>query len=338
MVCWRMARVAMAPAVFVVLVVASGCSSSSTQATGIPSGPPVGPVKWTALDSTKAVRAAATLGSCLPDDRANRILQRMYVSRGSDSFEARLWRSAIDCLAAKTNGCGALGECLAIVVEPSADCAASCAGSVSEQCNDGLKYRVDCGRYGMVCDTRDMCVLPRAAGKSCDSTKFVGACDAGAPTYCSYVSKDSSEEARGPVCADFGLVCGPLSSGTSVGCNGAGARCSTGTVNPRSITYVGTGCDGTKLTACVNEGEVSVDCGTFATGFTCQSKVGAARTGWFCGTGADCDPTEPGSKPTCEGNSLVVCNGGKSEKVDCTSLGFTGCNAKYGVCSPSPWP
>lgn len=51
---------------------------------------------------------------------------------------------------------------------------------MSGACNDGLKYRVDCGRYGMVCDTRDMCVLPRAAGKSCDSTKFVGACDAGA--------------------------------------------------------------------------------------------------------------------------------------------------------------
>lgn len=85
------------------LVVASGCSSLSSTASGIPSGPQVGPVKWTALDSTKAVRAAATLGSCLPDDRANRILQRMYVHRENDSFEARLWRSAIDCLAAKTN-------------------------------------------------------------------------------------------------------------------------------------------------------------------------------------------------------------------------------------------
>ncbi|MBI2389588.1 MAG: hypothetical protein HYV09_08330 [Deltaproteobacteria bacterium] len=43
-------------------------------------------------------------------------------------------------------------------------------------------------------------------------------------------------------------------------------------------------------------------------------------------------------KPQCDGTTLVVCNAGKRERLDCKSLGFAGCNARFGVCSSSVYP
>jgi hypothetical protein len=82
----------------------------------------------------------------------------------------------------------------------------------------------------------------------------------------------------------------------------------------------------------VNGGLADVDCGKFGTGFSCQS----GSNTFFCGQANACVPGSA-SKPTCEGTSLVVCNAGRIDKIDCTSLGFTGCNAAAGACVPSIW-
>ena len=54
----------------------------------------------------------------------------------------------------------------------------------------------------------------------------------------------------------------------------------------------------------------------------------------YCGTAAECSPKSPWNKvaATCDATSVVMCNGGKISKLDCTTLGFTGCNA--GLCTP----
>ena len=98
-----------------------------------------------------------------------------------------------------------------------------------------------------------------------------------------------------------------------------------------SVNYdQGISCNGAKLLACMNGFEQEVDCATLVSGFTCQTSGMKS----FCGIAGECDPTA-GVAATCEGDNVVVCNGGRIDKVDCKSLGFTGCNAKYGTCSPS---
>ncbi|MBK9266372.1 MAG: hypothetical protein IPM54_42125 [Polyangiaceae bacterium] len=77
----------------------------------------------------------------------------------------------------------------------------------------------------------------------------------------------------------------------------------------------------------VNDAEHELDCGLLADGFTCQTVNGTS----FCGLASECYDL----KPACEGDSVVLCNAGRIDKIDCKSLGFTGCNAMWGTCSPS---
>ena len=49
----------------------------------------------------------------------------------------------------------------------------------------------------------------------------------------------------------------------------------------------------------------------------------------FCGIADECVPAAPaeGSGPdeSCEGSTLVFCNAGRIERIDCIELGFEGC-------------
>jgi hypothetical protein len=80
---------------------------------------------------------------------------------------------------------------------------------------------------------------------------------------------------------------------------------------------------------CASDYEQVMDCGALAKGFTCQN----GNLGRYCGLGSECDHYH---KTTCEGDSIVFCNAGRIEKIDCNTLGFTGCDPTYGVCTPSP--
>jgi hypothetical protein len=316
-------------ALFFAVVVVASCGGKSDSSTGIP-GPPIGPVKYGTLDPAKAMRAAVFLGSCIPDDRSNRLLNVMYSERAGDLGDARFTRGQVDCFAGKSNGCQAVADCVAIVVDNAGPCERHCDGSVYTACDDEMRFRVDCGRYtGFTCNGND-CALPIEA---CDPTTFKPSCDGGVPTNCTSASKGIRRGAR---CADFGLVCGSLPSGT-MGCLGSEGACTATTFSTSAVRFEGLGCGGTSLQACVNGGKTTLDCSTVGTGFSCQTVPGSTKSSFFCGLAAECDPTNTSSRPTCDGSSLVVCNAGKIEKVDCKSLGFTGCNATAGVCSPSPW-
>ncbi|MGZ6093728.1 MAG: hypothetical protein ACXWUG_16980 [Polyangiales bacterium] len=309
-------------------IVVTACSSSGSSG----GGPPIDdPHYGQPLDPKSALLAAVFEGSCIPDDRANRLLADAYYDVDSDPFDGKLHRGAIACLAAKTNGCQAVQDCLGISVDSAGGpCTEGCSGTVATACDDPLKFTVDCGRYGLSCNSRG-CLPPLPA---CDRTTFVPSCDGGAPTFC-----NSDGLKHGLKCADYGMECGTQGMGTSTFafCRGTGPVCNSGATTGLSISSRnGIACDGAKLRACVNGNEATFDCATIGKGFTCQSGTIGGKSVAFCGLAAECDPTVS-SQPSCEGNDLVVCNAGRIEKVDCTALGFSGCNATAKVCSPSPW-
>jgi len=109
-------------------------------------------------------------------------------------------------------------------------------------------------------------------------------------------------------------------------CVGEGAAC-TDTSDRLSelVEPVGTGCPGSTLQACLGGQTTSVDCATQGPGFSCQAVGGS----YFCGLAAECLPSDNfGQKdaPTCDGTVLSFCSAGRLEHLDCTTLGFTGCD------------
>jgi hypothetical protein len=109
---------------------------------------------------------------------------------------------------------------------------------------------------------------------------------------------------------------------------GNGAVCTnTSSGEIGDVIVDGVSCSGMKLSACVNGKMADLDCATRGPGFTCQT-AGAAH---FCGLAADCVPADDYSSsatnpPKCDGSAVVFCNAGRLEHVDCTALGFTGCD------------
>ena len=154
----------------------------------------------------------------------------------------------------------------------------------------------------------------------------------GRPTAC------KNAVLRGGRCANLGLTC------TAGACTGTGAACPKDSPSSEAQTYLsGLGCAGTHLRACVGGQEQSVDCAAQGegTGFSCHSAGGS----FFCGLGDECAPNERngGNVPVrCDGNTVVVCNAGRLDRVDCTSLGFTGCDVDQHLghfgCTPSVVP
>jgi len=278
-------------------------------------------------DPAAALKAAILVGSCIPDDHVDSWLRDFYTERGGSDDKLDV-RSYTQCLASKSNGCKAVEECLGLKVDLSGPCMPTCTGNVLKVCDDQLAFMADCSVVGRECSEEAANCVDKSipAGPACTYDTFTEVCQGGAPRVC---GGDDTEKS-GPVCADYGLECKELQFG-GVGCVGTGATCQSETGGALTIDYrTGLACDGPDLRACVNGGEQAVDCGTFATGFTCQTSGPST----FCGLGGECDPYS-GTDPTCEGDAIVVCNAGRIEKVDCKSLGFTGCNAGWGRCSPS---
>ncbi|MDC3953015.1 hypothetical protein [Polyangium jinanense] len=276
-------------------------------------------------DPDAALKAAILMGSCIPDGGIETILWDMYSERGGSPNKLQV-RDYTKCLASKTNGCKGVEECLGLKVDLSGPCMPTCTGNVFKGCDDQLAFMGDCSVLGLTCSATQGCVdTSVTAGPACSYDTFVETCQDGVPRVC-----DDEVETNGPRCADYGLACKDLQFG-GVGCAGTGATCQSGTESGLGIYYdSGLGCDGPELRACINGGEQAVDCGTLANGLTCQTSGESS----FCGFAGECDPTL-GADATCEGDSVVVCNAGRIDKVDCKTLGFTGCNATWGRCSPS---
>lgn len=286
------------------------------------------------LDPSAAARAAVFMASCVPDDNPNITLLDYYASRGRDAA-AEL--DEVACLAAKANGCQAVADCLGITATFEGSCSSpyACHGNVLQVCDDNLEFRADCTKLGgsARCDPSVGCVPCDGAqtAPSCDNETFTDHCEDGRAVRC-----DDGFVVRGLRCADLGLECQPDSFGDFVGCYGKGAECQTNWGGDGLL--VGTGCAGSVLEACVGERSHSLDCGEIAAGFSCQSVAAGGETSYFCGLAAECDgAANPPADPTCDGNSVVLCNAGRIEKIDCLSLGFTGCAPQWGRCVPGPY-
>lgn len=315
-----------------VLVTAAACDSSTS---GSSSGSALDQTPNGPVDPNAAAKAAALLGSCIPDDRSNRILRRIYERTGTEIYDA-FERAAVACLATKTNGCQGVTECTGVGVDRSTDCKNGCDGTVATSCDDGARYRLDCAKLGLQCVVRpgseraDCQEAPLAA---CDVSSHAASCEDGRPTFCT-----GAGLRKGPRCADLGTECRdatpdlPAESKTFA-CVGTAGTCKPESISPGGVEYgQGLSCNGATLRACVNGGVKDVDCSTLGVGFSCQS-TGSA---FFCGLANECAPGS-GTRPSCEGNTLVLCNAGRVERIDCTSLGFTGCLASAGACVPSVW-
>jgi hypothetical protein len=272
-----------------------------------------------------ALRAAIFVGSCLPDDGINRTLNRYYTRKGGGGADAAI-NERTQCFNTKTNGCEAVKECLGVSADLTGPCEPSCSGDVFSACDDSLKFTFNCARIGLSCSAEERECVKEPLGAACDYDTYMTSCENGAPKVCT-----AAGEALGPTCSDYGLTCAIGALSEEAACVGAGASCMEQIGSSTSI-YLDQGgtCAGDILTTCVNGGEHALDCKSLAQGFTCQT--GAASS--FCGLEAACDPGSE-TDATCEGDSVVVCNAGRVEKVDCKSLGFTGCSPMFGVCVPS---
>lgn len=300
-----------------------GHGTTTTTTSVVPTDPKV---------PSEAAKAAVLVGSCLPDDGINRTLDSIYVDFGG-SADGNLVAKYASCLAGKTNGCQGVQDCLGITVDLTGPCQEACNGSVLQGCDDTLKFQMDCAKVGLTCSVEAGSCIAEPLGAACDYDTFVPSCKDGAPVLC------TDHETRGVTCADLGLVCGPIAflgeppSG-DIGCAGTGPACETSVLGGLGVEFdQGIACDGAALRACVNGREHHLDCGTLGEGFTCQTAGSTA----FCGLDGACVPGSA-TKATCEGDNVVICNAGRVEKIDCKSLGFTGCNATYGVCAPSVYP
>jgi hypothetical protein len=263
-------------------------------------------------------RAGAVVGSCMPDDGINRNVARFWDPLPPPIFWSQLGRQA-SCLATAGGGCQALKTCLGYELTTGGPACTtnSCAGSMLTACGKDsgrtLRMTFDCAKVGQSCD-------PQAY------------CSDGPPVPCASTDPSAREctaDGRGSICkngtllrtapcADLGLTC------QSGDCRGTGADCPASISGSEGQVYLqGFGCEGSRLRACVGGKEQPVDCAAQGQGFGCQSKDGHS----FCGLAAECLPSERDQgTTTCEGSTVVFCNAGRLQRVDCMALGFTGCD------------
>ncbi len=312
-----MQKHALAALLVVLLAVTPSCDASSG------GGNPL----LTVLTPDAALKAAAMMATCVPDDDARQTIASLYYHLDAvPAYDA----AVMLCVANKASeGCAAVETCLGARVEVvHTECDMSCDGTVLVECDDNLKFSVDCAKSGRVCveSGGEVSCRASATNTACDWETFEPRCDGGAPVYCS-----SGLETKGPICADHGTEC-RVDDGFGAACVGTGAACDAGVFSSSKIRFdQGLRCDGDVLTACVSGGEATRDCAALADGLTCVTKGGES----FCGLADECLPTgDLATDSHCDGDELFVCNLGRADAIDCTALGFDGCDATYGVCTP----
>lgn len=303
----------------------SDAGPDASDADAADAGSDVGPRRSTfpsagGIDPADLAKAAALFGACIPDDGSLSFLRGQYFDL--DIMDSSLvTREAFECLAMATDGCAAVERCVGVSFDRMGPCETTCDGSVLEQCDDASRFRIDCARFGQTCDAEEGDCVDDAA-PTCEMNASAMCLD-GVPTGCS-----DHRVREGFDCAEYGLTC------TGSICIGEGT-CDTDRTGTYGLSYTGIVCSSEEeLSACVHGGRHAIRCADIAPGFACQTQSGTA----FCGLADECDPF--GEDATCDGTNVVFCNAGRTETVDCTGLGFTGCSegGRDGAyCSPSPW-
>jgi hypothetical protein len=268
-------------------------------------------------------RAATVIGSCLGGAGVNQSLARLWYALESPQLDSRFATRA-KCLATAGGGCNAAAECLGWEVgEATEFCAGTCQENRFSGCLAGRQISVRCAELGWRCDETSICVSrpPQVCG---DEEKLPACDERGLPLTC-----DAARIAYGPDCPALGLEC---SAGTCAGLEG---ECQSPAADLEGrVRYHGMVCIGASLSACVGNRLHQLDCSSIAAPFKCQGVAGSV----FCGSGSECLPAElpgqdeAGERISCDGSSLVVCNAGRRELVDCTELGFAECDAELGRC------
>ncbi len=301
----------------------AGSSGSGGAGVSVTPPDPPGP-----KDPSDALKMAIFIGSCTSAGAIDAVLGDLYDRKEGDSYRQTAY-DVTSCFADKTNGCGAVKECVGISFEPApVPCTFGCIENtdIYRGCPDIISYLTDCSQLGYTCSPIVNTCVKEPLAPECDKATFMASCADGAPLVCS-----SGREEPGPICADYGLVCSDHAS-YGKACVGGGPACNGVIVSQNTVDFGdGIACDGASLRACVNGFEHTVDCSKLGEGFTCQTTPTAS----FCGLAAECDPGLP-QTTECEGDSVVVCNAGRIEKVDCKTLGFTGCDTNFDVCVPGP--
>jgi len=277
------------------------------------------------LDPDLVARAAAVLGACMPDDGVPRSAAHIWLEHlRAPELYAR-FGTQLDCLANARCGCAAIEHCLGWVYRvPPADCPTVCQGDVFTGCGgEGAQVSVDCARFGLSCDPAGVCV-----------EKPIVACDGSEAPICTaqgeVLACERGALRKGP-CQALGFSC--------VGgvCAGGGATCVGNAPSDVFAQPLGIGCSGDTLQVCLSSQTGSMDCATQGPGFRCQSRDGS----FFCGLAAECVPANNFSAPereTCDGTTVSFCNAGRLEHLECTALGFSGCDVDTHVdhygCTP----
>jgi len=285
-------------------------------------------------DPDLLARAATVIGSCIEDDGIERNLGFMWNEDLEPDISYFRYARQAACLARARCGCRAVKACVGfgLTLGDAGSCE-PCTGSVATICGAGYSATVDCGALGLTCDPRAICAP--APAMACDTATFSPTCTNGRPQVCRKLAAAGAVLA-GPDCAKLGLTC------TGGRCVGTGPSCPSTSFPPDGVTALhGLGCIGADLDVCMGGQHATVRCADRGPGFACQTFGGQS----FCGLASECAPPVEGPSLTapageCEGNSVVICNAGRIDKIDCTTLGFTGCEfnkslAKYG-CIPGP--
>ncbi|HET7538278.1 MAG TPA: hypothetical protein VFK05_00350 [Polyangiaceae bacterium] len=267
----------------------------------------------TTLDPDLVARAAAVIGSCVPDDGVARNVMHLWFSHLGAPRTYYRTVEQLACLANANCGCAAVEHCLGVVYrQVPAVCTTQCQDDVFTGCGDGARVSIDCSRVGLRCDTSFVCVAgPEVA---CDKSEAPSCSAQGEVTYCDDGSRHETP------CQSLGFKC------VAGKCVGEGASCSESVSSSTDLTNpVGTSCDGSVLHGCLGGQATSIDCATQGPGFSCQARDGK----FFCGLAAECVPSNSYSASypatTCDGTTLSFCNAGRLEHLNCTDLGFSGC-------------
>lgn len=270
------------------------------------------------LDPDVLARAAVVVGSCVPDDGVARNAAHIWREHlGAPLFHRRLG-AQLDCLANAACGCTALEQCLGMKrgLAPAAGCAAQCAGDVLSGCEDEQQFELDCGSLGQTCDESLNCVSEPA--QACEGTEAPSCSAEGEVRYC------SRGIWRTTPCQSVGFSC------LNGECVGQGAACDA-SPDESQVELSGMACSGDTLQACLGERATTVDCTKQGPGFSCQSVSGT----FFCGLDAECVPPNPAGAAmppaSCDGDVLTFCSAGRIERLDCTALGFSGCEIDTSV-------
>jgi hypothetical protein len=280
----------------------------------------------TALDPLLVARAAAVIGSCMPDDGVARNAAHLWLGDTAAPRTYFRFATQLACFANANCGCEAIEQCGGwIYAPPPTACPSGCDGEIWTGCGDEVKVSIDCARLGLSCDADANCVAEPAQ-----------ACDGSEPETCSADGEvqfcDDGAIRKSP-CESLGHSC------VDGKCVGTGPACDFGfSAESEIASPEPTGCDGDVLIGCLEQKEARIDCTKRGPGFSCQN----VDEKFFCGLAAECLPADTYSETevaTCDGTVLSFCNAGRVERLDCTELGFSGCEIDRSIghygCTPA---